>query len=811
LVKITDSIILFLTRFSVQAKIIFLVLFLTSGVVFWNVSYFSVAKKTEESHNKAIVDFKKIETVATILKKIQSERFNSIMYLNKNSNALALQAIWNANNLLLKKLQTLHFRDISAHKKMQTILENLKELAETRQNVLKHDYEEDDIIRFYTDGIIKHLLDITHILAQQNNIKTILAYSDLVSAIEYTALNRDLTLSVMQNNLLNIDWFEMMSMLDARAQSYFNNFKLNADKTNLQYYYHLASHPYFIKINMLKQSIRDQFSKDNLPNTFSAKEWYQNTDTYIDDLYILLQKESITIQKELSKIHKEDIKEQRKNLALLLIPLTLTLIIALYLFIDIRVALSIILSYLKGDDATSQNRKTILLKANNEFGQVYRALLQYNDDINKQMEINKHTYEYDSLTSLPNRIKLIQVLDNNIRLSQKQTLFYVDILNFSHVNTSFGQYIGDIFLKESANILLNIVHEVTQIDAKHSLFRTGSDEFVIICHSMKNRDEIITQLQRTFLVACEDVIIPLSFTFGISEMSSDKDISSSLLLSHSEIATNHAKSNHKHFEVFNESMIREANHKENLEWIKKISNAFEQGLFEVHYQPIILTQTQELVKYEVLIRMRDAQNDAIISPGEFLEILQKSGHEKDLTKVIIEQSFQSFEHCGVDLSINMISDDLDYEMVEYLINKADQYNIDPQHITIELVESEELLKEHYIAIIQKIKSYGFKLAIDDFGTGYSNFAYLTQIKPDYIKVDGSLVRDICENEQHARVVEGIFDFSQSLGIETIAEFVSGEAIYNRIKEIGIEYVQGFYLGKVMSCNEIKAKKEEKEA
>jgi EAL domain-containing protein (putative c-di-GMP-specific phosphodiesterase class I) len=150
----------------------------------------------------------------------------------------------------------------------------------------------------------------------------------------------------------------------------------------------------------------------------------------------------------------------------------------------------------------------------------------------------------------------------------------------------------------------------------------------------------------------------------------------------------------------------------------------------------------------------------------------------------------------------MTKDDLDEDMVEYLVNAAKKHNIEPSAISIELVESEEILKENYIKIIHQIKAYGFKLAIDDFGTGYSNFAYLTQIRPDYIKIDGSLIKDICDNEQHARVVEGIYDFAQSLGIKTIDEFVSEENIYKKVKAIGIEYVQGYYLGKVMSCDQI---------
>ena len=152
----------------------------------------------------------------------------------------------------------------------------------------------------------------------------------------------------------------------------------------------------------------------------------------------------------------------------------------------------------------------------------------------------------------------------------------------------------------------------------------------------------------------------------------------------------------------------------------------------INTEPIVKTQSGEIVKYEVLIRMYDKEKEIMISPVDFLDVLQKTGHEKDLTKLVIDQSFNSYEDCKVDLSINMTREDLDEDMLDYLIAKAKHYGIPPESIVVELVETEELLKGNYITIINAIKSAGFKIAIDDFGTGYSNFAYLTQIKPNFI-------------------------------------------------------------------------------
>lgn len=785
-------------------------IFLISGIVFWNVSYYKITNKEQLLHEKALQGFEDIVKLTRLLKTVQDERFISIMYLEGSSGILALQSIREEFDQHLQLLGTLNKENKAFQESVKKFEDSLSELKNLRKRVTKKEVDSESLTLFYTDKFAKNLLDLMNSLVQPINIRSLIAFVDFQRALEFSVIGRDLTLVVMSQKELDIDWFERLNTIDARAQGYFDDYKVNAKEIMLQKYRTIYTQKYFISINQLKQTIREQLSENNSSEVFDLKAWYTSSNSYIQDLEKIVGMQKEIIEDELKLINDEDIQVGNKNIILLLLPLIFILVVAFYFFLDMRFALNVILDFLSGKKNVSDDRKGILRSANNEFGDVYRALLKYNSDIKEQMEINRKTYEYDSLTELPNRIKLLQSVEKNIKKERYQTIFYIDIFNFSHINNSFGQNVGDTFLKESAKELIALLYRVGMDEYNNlSVYRVGSDEFVILCLSKERESDLTQLLQRTYLVESHDIVIPLSFTFGISTVRGDSTPSS--LLSNAEIAATYAKQNHRHFEIFDEYMIKEANHKENLEWVKKISNAFENGLFEVHYQPIFNTFTKEIVKYEVLIRMRSAEDDSeIISPGEFLEILQRSGHEKDLTKVIIDQSFSSYEECGIDLSINMTSDDLDEEMVEYLVSEVKKHQIEPENITIELVESEELLKTRYIDIIQKIKAYGFKLAIDDFGTGYSNFAYLTQIKPNYIKIDGSLVRDICENEQHARVVEGIYDFAQSLDIQTIAEFVSSEQIYDDIKDIGIEFVQGFYLGEVMSCDTIKKLREGKE-
>ena len=293
--------------------------------------------------------------------------------------------------------------------------------------------------------------------------------------------------------------------------------------------------------------------------------------------------------------------------------------------------------------------------------------------------------------------------------------------------------------------------------------------------------------------------MPLTFNFGVAKSNATSTRSS--LLTQAELAVKQAIANQQRYSVYTGDDSYKIRYQNNLEWVKRIKNAFENNSFEAHFQPIVSTKDESCKKFEVLIRLVE-EGGEVISPFEFLPVLQKMGLEKRLTKVIIDQSFELMHRCDKEISINMTRDDLDDEMFEYLQSSLKRYNVAASSISVELVETEELLQQQYITIIQKIKALGCKISIDDFGTGYSNFAYLTEIRPDFLKIDGSLIKGIVEDEESRNIVKGIVDLARSLDITLIAEYVSTSEIYVIIQELGIEYAQGFYFGKAQSCDVI---------
>lgn len=800
----------FLIRFSVKIKVAFLIVFLISGVLFWNISYLQNTLAENEKEKKVLFAFETAQKINTILFSLQKERSYSVGIAEYGKDFKGLEKIRQETDLFLEKFSSCkeHFESIQSEKinnKIILLTNEIVTLREIRLEVDAHKIDGDEVIRYYTDSLIKHFIDLIALMTARIESNDFNAYFNLIAAIEYTSLQQSL-IQVAVGRDQNFDqlWYDLISTQDAKAQTYIDRFKTFAEPTIIEAYYKLYASPSFIHLNQMLESLNSQVGSK--VKGIDIDFWLENYNRYMQDLKKVEKLNSDTVKVRIEKQIKEDEKSFKKSIVLLFLPLLVALIIAWFIFFDIKQSLHTLLAFLKDKEAPKRKDQILLMESGSELGTIYKTLFDFNQKINEQIDIIKSTYEIDQLTDIPNRIKLLDEMAKMQSAGHKFTIIYIDIYNFSHINDSFGQNIGDIYLKETAQILKEIAGSITS-DAllETSVYRMGSDEFVLVCSHAEYINLLISKLKEIYIIEHDGIDMPLSFTFGIAN--SDTEHSQASLLSRAEIASRYAIRAHKRFAYYDENALLEKQHKINLEWVKKIASAFTDGLFAVHFQSIASVATGKIVKYEVLIRMYDKNKELMISPAEFLGVLQNSGHEKELTKVVIDQSFEAFEKCQVDLSLNMTKDDLDEEMIDYLIAKARKYNIPCKSVVIELVESEELLKENYISIIKEIKRAGFKVAIDDFGTGYSNFAYLTQIKPDYIKIDGSLIENIDKNIQDRQVVEGIYNFASNLGIEVIAEYVSSDALFDIVKEIGIEYVQGYHIGQVMSCEEILKQKE----
>jgi len=196
-------------------------------------------------------------------------------------------------------------------------------------------------------------------------------------------------------------------------------------------------------------------------------------------------------------------------------------------------------------------------------------------------------------------------------------------------------------------------------------------------------------------------------------------------------------------------------------------------------------------KYEALVRLEDEEK--LISPYFFLEISKKTKYYTSITKTMIKKTFEMFKDKNIEFSINLtIQDILNKQIKEFIVEMIQSYNIG-DCVIFEIVESESIQNfQDVIGFINEVRRFGCKIAIDDFGTGYSNFEYLLKIKADYIKIDGSLIKNIDNDLDVQIVVSTIVDFAKKMGTKTVAEFVENKAIYEKIVELGVDYSQGYY-------------------
>jgi len=392
--------------------------------------------------------------------------------------------------------------------------------------------------------------------------------------------------------------------------------------------------------------------------------------------------------------------------------------------------------------------------------------------VNKEL---KHRLYYDSLTSLKNRNLLKE------ELKEDGVLVVIDIDKFAIYNELYGNRVGDKMLIELSKIFTSFEHL-----SKENVYRIGSDEFAFYFDNDINikefLKELLKKLKNTIIEVNDIKLENITFKAGVSSIPNHLD--------NALIALMQAKKRNKFFYIFSkEDMEKELKKiEEALYWTKKIEEAIEKDLIVPLFQPIV-DKYRNIVKYEVLMRLKD--KDKLIPPF-FLDIALKNNQYYDLSKVMFTKTVEFINKKQIPLSFNISYLDLiDDEMFEFLKEEVSKLN-SPELLTFEILETEEIDYKKINKRILYFKNLGINLAIDDFGSGYSNYKYILEIRSDYLKIDGSLIRNILEDKNSFYVVESIVSFARKMNIKTVAEFVENEEIFNVLKDIGIDYFQGYY-------------------
>jgi diguanylate cyclase (GGDEF)-like protein/PAS domain S-box-containing protein len=402
------------------------------------------------------------------------------------------------------------------------------------------------------------------------------------------------------------------------------------------------------------------------------------------------------------------------------------------------------------------------------------------DIINKQEKIEKLLIT-DTLTGLYNRFHLNEVINS---AEDSASIAMIDINGFHEINDFYGDEVGDQIIMKLSNILSKRLQE------KYLLFHLSGDEFIVFNKDVK-KDLFISEMieVNNMLNSKKLMINEKTFYLNTTVVLSFEDKEDLVPSVH--LAKTFAKQNGLNFNIYTDDNPLEQEYKDNLLWSNKIKKAIQDDRITVFFQPIVDTNTKEIIKYESLVRMIGTDGE-VISPYFFLDRAKKSNQYHMITKIVIDKTIDAMNEYGIDCSINLTIEDIQNDETKlHICEKLDNFDR-CEDIAFELVESEGIENfDEVNRFIGHIKSHGCKVAIDDFGTGYSNFEYLLKLNADVIKIDGSLIKEIDKNQDHYDIVTTIVSFAKIKNLKVVAEFVSSEAIFEKIKELGIDFSQGY--------------------
>ena len=455
---------------------------------------------------------------------------------------------------------------------------------------------------------------------------------------------------------------------------------------------------------------------------------------------------------------------------------------------------------------------------NDEFGQLAhwynRKNIELNEAMNKLSDMNSElTYHAncDALTSLSNRRDFEHKLQALITSEQwnHHSLFYLDMDQFKLINDTCGHVAGDQLLIQISHMLRRLLR------GDDSVARIGGDEFAIIANT-PNRQVVISMAERiiknmsNMVFSWENANFNITCSIGALYLA-DIDPDATQAMKNVDTACYAAKEagrNRYHLYQHNDLASRRAGE---MNWIARINNAFDNDLFVSEFQIIAPTNMNEgnLNCLESLVRMKDTDG-SLIPPGAFLPAAERYNNVARIDRWVIDNTMRilsenkavldKIRFCSINLSGDSICSN---DLTQYIVNRLEKYQIPPQQLCFEITETQAMLNINQARVcLDSIRQIGCLIALDDFGSGMSSYGYLTDMPVNFLKIDGSFVRDIATDNIHLAFVKSMGDIATAMGLETIAEFVEDLNTYHLLKQIGIDYTQGYGIAKPQPIAEV---------
>lgn len=417
----------------------------------------------------------------------------------------------------------------------------------------------------------------------------------------------------------------------------------------------------------------------------------------------------------------------------------------------------------------------------------------------------QYLVSHDELTGLFNRRRLEQMLELAIMYSRlngrKSALLYLDLDKFKVINDIEGHTMGDELLISVSNFLRKYTRDDDLVT------RIGSDEFAILIENVTDDECLkIADSLRNKMVnhKCEaaNKTFHISMSIGIAMISPEFKLSTSGILARADQACYMAKQLGRNVvHVYNNEDKDVVNLKQDAHWVPLIRQALATDGFRLVYQPIVNIHDAEVNHYEVLVRML-GENDELLPPGEFIAVAERTGLIHEIDRWVTKKSINTLNklpdtHKNMSFSINLSGHAFEDNSLHTMIkSELERTRVDPARITFEITETSAIANFNRTRdMVEQLHDLGCRFALDDFGAGFSSYNYLKHFPVDDIKIDGTFITNLVNDEIDQVLVKSMIEIAHTLNKKTIAEFVESKEISDMLKDYGIDYLQGYYIGK----------------
>lgn len=443
------------------------------------------------------------------------------------------------------------------------------------------------------------------------------------------------------------------------------------------------------------------------------------------------------------------------------------------------------------------------------------TILTFRDVTERRQLTQKLAYQaaHDHLTGLLNReefeIRLTNVL-NTARENNPHALLYLDLDQFKVVNDTCGHSAGDEMLRQVTSLLHS------KLRTRDTLARLGGDEFGIILEHCPQKEAIhiahmLREMVQDFRFQWRDKTFTIGVSIGLFPIN-HSNISLSKVLSAADSACYAAKEsgrNRVHTYQTNDSILLKRSGE--MRWLPRLQRAIAEDRLCLYFQPIIpISKNTEHEKHgEILLRLYDEQGKLVL-PGTFLPSAERYDQMIMIDRWVIKRALELFKTFpdqrtkniyAINLSFQALADE---NFLDFVVDHINTYKKDPSNLCFEINENAALADlKSVIRFIETLKELGCHFSMDDFGSGLSSFGYLKNIQLDYLKIDGRLVKDMNTDPIDRAMVEAIHKIGKVMNLKTIAEWVEDANTFQLLEEMGVDYVQGFWLAKPFLVDRIK--------